>query len=150
MYVPTFGVVLSNLGIDHQEFARAESVRIPVSLLRFLLQLALLNSDFAEASYLAENPDVANAVQTGKIEDPRLHYLGNGYFEGRTGGIPPLDEQWYLQAYKDVANAIVGGQVASAAEHFRSVGAGELRAPSAKYEPDTVEWGRAFGKAPAR
>jgi hypothetical protein len=146
MYVPPFNTILSNLGIDLQEFAGAESVRVPASLLRFLLQLALVNSDFSVDTYLAENPDVANAVRIGKIENPRLHYLGDGYFEGRTGGVPPLDERWYLQTYKDVAVAVANGQVASAAEHFRSVGASELRAPSAQYEPDAVEWGKAFGK----
>jgi hypothetical protein len=148
MYVPPFGAILNNLGIDLQEFTTAESVRVPTSLLRFLLQLALVDSDFSEDTYLAENPDVANAVRTGKIEDPRLHYLGDGYFEGRTGGGGPLDEQWYLRTYKDVADAVAKGRVASAAEHFRSVGAAELRAPNALYEPDAVEWGKAFGKAP--
>jgi hypothetical protein len=148
MYVPPLGAILSNLGIDLQEFAHAENVRVPTSLLRFLLQLALVNSDFSEDTYLAENPDVADAVRTGQIENPRLHYLGNGYFEGRTGGGPPLDEEWYLRTYPDVADAVANGRVASAAEHFQSVGARELRAPNSLYEPDAVEWGKAFGKEP--
>jgi hypothetical protein len=146
MYIPPLDAILRNLEISREELAERQVVEVPVSLLRFLLQLAVLNSDFDQESYLLANPDVAAAVKRGNIENPRLHYVGNGYFEGRVGGVPSVDESWYLSAYPDVAAAVQSKQILSGADHFKSTGAAELRAPSSSYELDAVQWGKALGK----
>jgi hypothetical protein len=146
MYVLHFEAMLKNLGITREEFLSSEHVKVPTSMLRFLLQIALANGDFNEPGYLQENPDIATAVQKGKIESARLHYIGNGYFEGRLGATPEVDEQWYLRTYKDVADGVRSRKVQSGQQHFAQRGAAEMRAPSALYEPDAVQWARAFGK----
>jgi hypothetical protein len=146
MYVPSLDAILSNLGMTKSEFEAAKTVEIPSSLLTFLLRIALANSDFSETSYLAANPDVAAASKKGTVQNPRLHYIGDGYFEGRQGGMPDLDEKWYLRSYPDVAEAVRRRTTQSAAQHFWNVGAAEFRAPAEAYLSDAVHWGKAFGK----
>src|SRR5204863_4367348 len=107
----------------------------------------LLESDFSEDSYLDANPDLQEAVSTGVIEDPRLHYVGTGFFECRSGATPAVDEEWYLKTFPDVATALRKGHIASATEHFETIGINELRAPGPDYESDAVEWGKALGGA---
>jgi hypothetical protein len=146
MYVPHFDALLTNLGMTREEFASAERVMVPKAMLRFLMQVALTNSDFNETGYLESNPDVAAAVKAGRIESARLHYIGDGYFEDRRGATPEVDERWYLRTYTDVADAVRARTVESAQQHFAQCGATEMRAPSALYEPDAVQWARAVGK----
>jgi hypothetical protein len=148
MYTPRFDVVLRSLNLTLGQYREASSLTIPAKLLRFLLQRVLLETDFDEKSYLSENPDISDAVNRGLIDNPKLHYLGNGYFEGRLGGTPRVDEEWYLRTYPDVAAAVRAGSVASGSDHFNKVGAAEFRAPGPTYEEDAVEWGKAFGKTP--
>jgi len=147
MYIPRFDLVLHHLNLSQQKYEEASSVTIPAALLRFLLQLVLLETDFNEEGYLKENRDISDAVNSGHIESPRLHYIGTGYFEGRRGATPKVDEAWYLKNFPDVAVAVRAGVVASARDHFEAVGAAEFRAPSADYEMDAVEWAKAFGKS---
>jgi hypothetical protein len=78
------------------------------------------------------------------VDDPRLHYVGFGYFEGRSGATPEVDEGWYLRTYKDVADAVAAKAIDSASEHFRVVGAAEGRSPSAAYVPAAEQWKKAF------
>ena len=40
-----------------------------------------------------------------------------------------VDEFWYLQTYRDVADAVLEGRVQSAADHYRSAGYFEDRMP---------------------
>jgi len=141
MYMPTFDVFLSELNITRQEIIADASVTIPTKLFRFLLQVALLDSEFNEDGYLAANPDIPEAFEASAIDDPRQHDVWTGYFEDRIGTTPAVDEEWYLNAYPDVATAVQAGTVASAAEHFATVGAKELRAPGAKFEEDAGHWG---------
>jgi hypothetical protein len=125
-----------NLGTLNEQCA----VSVPGPLLRHLLQLAVAAGDFDEQSYLAANPDVAQAIKAGKLRNARLHYVSQGYFEGRRGGHPRVDEAWYLKRNPDVAEAVKAGTVASGSEHFVARGAEELRAPAAKYEKDCQRW----------
>jgi len=126
-------------------------VKIPVGLLKFLLQLAIAYADFDEESYLKENPDVRDAVNRGEIENGRFHYIGFGYFEGRRGGMATVDESWYLRQYPDVANAVKNGQIKSATRHFDSIGGGEGRSPSADQQDNAAQWKEAiFGMTKAK
>jgi hypothetical protein len=74
----------------------------------------------------------------------RRHYIGFGYFEGRLGATPDVDERWYLCANPDVGAAVKAGKPASAREHFALAGTGEWRSPSARYEGDAAQWKRAL------
>jgi membrane peptidoglycan carboxypeptidase len=93
---------------------------------------------------LKENPDVAEAVRKGQVENAQQHYSGFGYFEGRTGGTPAVSERWYLATYPDVATAVRQGKVTSATEHYNVVGGAEGRSPSADYVTAAEKWKRAL------
>jgi len=140
MYVPPYDAVLGSIGSSREEIETVSEVTIPAQLFRFLMQIAVAHSDFNEAGYLRANPDVAEALQSGEVESARLHYVGFGYFEGRTGATPDVDEKWYLKAYPDVGSAVRAGRIGSATEHFAVVGASEGRSPNVRYTGDAEQW----------
>jgi hypothetical protein len=144
MYVPPLDSLLKAIGISREEFHNSTEVVVPTELLKLLLQVAIANSDFNSVGYLRENPDIADAVQSATLDDPRLHYVGYGFFEGRLGATPEVDERWYLRTYTDVGDAVRSGDVASAAEHFRVIGATEGRSPSATYSLAAEQWKKVF------
>jgi hypothetical protein len=144
MYVPPFDPLLRAIGMTAVEFESSTEVRIPKELLKLLLQVAVANSDFNEAGYLRENPDIAAAVRTGKVKDPHLHYVGFGYFEGRDGATPDVDEGWYLRTNTDVADGVRSGRIGSATQHFRVAGVVEGRSPSAAYSVVAEQWKKAL------
>jgi hypothetical protein len=140
MYLPPYQQLLraTHNAIDSEH--APEQVTISIGLFNFLLQVALASSDFDEERYLAANPEVRDHIAlTGKIT-PNQHFIGFGYFEGRKGALPEVDELWYLETYPDVAAAIPNGEIASATEHFEKVGAIEGRAPSAEYVDVANQW----------
>jgi hypothetical protein len=143
MYVPPFDSLLTAIGVTRAEFEDAAVVVVPTELLKLLLQVAVASGDFNEIGYIRDNPDIAGAVEAGKVEDARLHYVGFGYFESRSGATPEVDEAWYLRTYSDVADAVAARSVGSAAEHFRVIGAAEGRSPNAFYVPAAEQWKKA-------
>jgi hypothetical protein len=145
MYVPPFDSLLKAIGTTPVEFESSTEVLVPKELLRLLLQVAVANSDFNEVGYLRENPDIAAAIRSGKIEDSLLHYVGFGYFESRDGATPDVDEAWYLRTYADVADGVRSGQIDSATKHFRVAGVIEGRSPSAAYSVAAEQWKKVFG-----
>jgi hypothetical protein len=147
MYVPPFDSLLKAIGVSRQDFEQTTHVTIPTELLRLLLQIAIANSDFNSKGYLSANPDVAESVQSGVTKDPHVHYVGFGFFEGRAGATPEVDEAWYLRTYPDVADGLKSGQVKSAAEHFRVAGVIEGRSPSLGYSLAAEQWKRVFGRS---
>ena len=144
MYVPPLDSLLRALGMDRAAYGSTDTLALPKEMFKLLVQLALANSDFNEAGYLKANPDVAEAVTAGDVEDARLHYIGFGYFEGRLGGTPAVDERWYLNTYSDVAQGVRAGKIGSASEHYDVIGASEGRSPSADYLPIAEHWKKAL------
>ena len=136
--------LLTAVGVTRAEFENASVVVVPTELLKLLLQVAVASGDFNEVGYLRDNPDIAGAVKAGKLEDARLHYVGFGYFESRSGATPEVDEGWYLRIYPDVAEAVAARSVGSAAEHFRVAGAAEGRSPNDFYLPAAEQWKKAI------
>jgi hypothetical protein len=61
--------------------------------------------------------------------------------------VPEVDEAWYLRIYTDVAGGVRSGESASAAEHFRVVGASEGRSPSAANSITAEQWKKAFKRS---
>ncbi len=147
MYVPPLDSILRSIGLDRASFDAARTVKIPKELFSLLLQVAAASSEFNEAGYLRENPDIAAAVRSGAVEDARAHYIGYGFLEGRLGATPGVDERWYMQTYADVAQAVRQGKVASAQEHYSVMGAAEGRSPSPEHTAVAVQWKRALAKA---
>jgi hypothetical protein len=144
MFVPSIESLSNKLNFARSSLDEDGTVRVPAAMLKFLLQIALTAVEFDEGAYLKENPDVAEAVERGDIESAYLHYIGFGYFEGRSGGGPEVDEDWYLQKYPDVASGIRNAQINSASQHFHRVGAAEGRSPSADQQDSATQWKRAL------
>ena len=144
MFVPPYEPLLKSLNSTRDQAEAAQEIKVPLPLLKLLLQIALAQADFNEDSYLAANPDVKEAVERGDVESGLLHFIGFGYFEGRSGGMAIVDEDWYLKKYPDVVRWIKKGAVSSADQHFNTVGAGEGRSPNAFEEENAFQWKNAL------
>ncbi|WP_420414257.1 Ig-like domain-containing protein [Roseibium sp.] len=83
---------------------------------------------FDEAFYLAQNPDVAAAIEAGLIASAEAHFNLIGFQEGRDPN-PLFDVSFYLQQYPDVAQAGT-----NPFDHFNSMGGGENRNPNALFD----------------
>lgn len=108
-----------------------------VELLHFSDQVVLVDTPmnlgpklFDETFYLAQNPDVAAAIESGLLASGWQHYSAWGAREGRNVNVL-FDEQWYLERYADVAAAVENGCLINGYEHYRSWGWAEGRDPSA-------------------
>ncbi len=143
MYIPHYDAILHAIGTSRAELNDKSDITIPMSLFKFLFQIAVVNAEFNPQGYLALNRDVQDAVKKGQIRDAKFHYVGFGFFEGRRGATPGVDEAWYRRAYADVGTAVRNGTIGSGNEHFSTIGAEEFRAPTAAYESDAAEWKRA-------
>lgn len=82
---------------------------------------------FNEQYYLANNPDVAAAVNSGAISSGAEHFTSFGLAEGRTRISAFYNEQTYLTANPDVAAAVASGALRSGLQHFALSGFGEGR-----------------------
>jgi hypothetical protein len=96
-----------------------------------IIRLLLRSVPVDEAWYLAEYPDIAEAVAAGEVKSARHHFIDSGYFEGRLPAPMDIDEAWYLSEYPDVAEGIERGEIQSARQHFLEHGYDEGRSPSA-------------------
>jgi Ca2+-binding RTX toxin-like protein len=86
-----------------------------------------------EEWYLANNPDVAQAVEQGVLESGAQHFQLRGQLEGRQPN-PVSDnlgngfsENAYLDRYADVRAAVVNGSFASGYQHYQLAGRAEGR-----------------------
>jgi hypothetical protein len=147
VYVPHYDAILHAIGTTRKELDGKTEIEIPLSLFKFLLQIALVNAEFNSAGYLAANRDIQEATRKGQVPDPKVHYVNFGFFEGRRGALPTVDESWYRRTYADIAAAVRIGSITSGSEHFNTIGAEEFRAPSAAFQADATEWKKASGKA---
>jgi hypothetical protein len=147
MYVPHYDAILHGIGTNRAELSKRQAIEIPVSLFKFLLKIALTNAEFNLPGYLAMNRDVQDAAKKGQVPDANVHYVNFGFFEGRRGATPAVDEAWYRRNYLDIAAAVRRGDIASGGEHFNTIGAEEFRAPSAVFVEDALEWEKACGRS---
>ena len=146
MYIPHYDAILHAVGTSREDLTRQTEITIPLSLFKHLLQIALVHGDFNLAGYLAENRDVQEAAKKGLVPDPKMHYVGFGFFEGRRGATPAVDESWYRRTYSDIAVAIRKGEIPSGSDHFNIKGAEEFRAPTAAHVDDANEWKKACSR----
>jgi hypothetical protein len=83
--------------------------------------------------YLAQNADVAAAVEAGAFASAADHFQSYGLFEGRAGNAL-FSAEAYLAMYPDVAAAVEAGALASAQQHYAQYGAAEGRDPSGWFD----------------
>ena len=93
------------------------------------LRLLLAGVDVDEGWYLAQNPDIAEAIRAGTTELAKRHFVEYGYFEGRLPFHIAVDERWYLLQNPDVAENVRRGVVEFAQRHFELNGYREGRLP---------------------
>jgi hypothetical protein len=147
MYVPHYDAILHAIGTSRQALTGQTEITIPLSLFQFLLKNELNHSEFNATGYLSSNRDIQDAIKVGRVPDPKEHYVNFGFFEGRLGATPTVDESWYRRTYADIGAAVRKGEIASGAEHFQVKGAEEFRAPSAAHQADAIAWKKATGNA---
>ncbi|MGF1494937.1 MAG: alkaline phosphatase D family protein [Microcoleaceae cyanobacterium] len=88
---------------------------------------------FNETFYLANNPDVRVAVESGAISSGFAHFLESGQFQVRQPSAL-YNEAEYLAENPDVVQFIAQGFVVSGFQHFVEVGQFELRDPSLLFD----------------
>jgi hypothetical protein len=129
-YLPHIDMFLRALRINKERLGSKTKIAIDAKLLRHLLQALAEAAPFSDEFYLRNNPDVAEAHAAGQIESLHAHFVEQGYFEGRSGAAPLVNEAFYTSAYADVAEAVRRGDVASGTEHYLRSGAAEGRMPN--------------------
>jgi hypothetical protein len=83
--------------------------------------------------YLANNPDIRDAVANGAVSGPAEHFRRFGFYEHRKPYQINVDEAWYLDAYPDVKSGLDTGHFESAQNHFDVLGFKEGRYPFANF-----------------
>lgn len=106
-------------------------LRVNVSYDNFidLLRSIISGIELDEEWYLQEYPDIAEAVQAGRVMSGKQHFVEDGYFEGRLPFPMPVDERWYLEQNPDVAENVRKGLLSSGQQHFAEDGYREGRLP---------------------
>lgn len=126
-YLPPFDVIKRpvelSTGKDHVT-ATMGYERL-LELIRHLLSQVVVDEQW----YLAQYPDVAEAIDRGKKTSATQHFIDNGYFENCLPFFIPVNELWYLTNYPDVAASVRQGTEPSAQAHFMRSGYREGRLP---------------------
>jgi hypothetical protein len=139
-YVPHVDLLLQALRVNRERLNSKSKIAIDAKLLRTLLQTMVSSLEFSEEFYLETYPDIAEAYAAGQIPDLRRHFIDLGFFEGRMGFPPAVDEAYYTSLYKDVGAAVQRGEITSATEHYLRSGASEGRIPNAQMKPVVDSW----------
>jgi hypothetical protein len=86
-----------------------------------------------EPWYLAQSPDVKEAIERGEFESASDHFVKVGYYEHRMPYEIDVDESWYLDNYGDIAAAVEQKVFPSGRAHFYQLGYREGRFPHANF-----------------
>lgn len=125
-YLTPLKPALRALGIKGDVPERFEVSR---EQLKAFLSVLLRGVTFDEEWYLAQYPDIADAVAGGHFRSARDHFVEHGYWEGRHPGHVVVDEEWYANVNSDVAEGVALGEIRTCQEHFDQHGRQEGRLP---------------------
>ena len=139
-YLPHIDLLLQAMRINRDRLNSRSKIAIDARLLRTLIQAIIVHLPFSAEFYQATYPDIALAAAAGHIPDLHRHFVETGFFEGRAGAPPQVDEPFYRALNADVAQAIARGDVGSGAEHYLVSGAAEGRVPNAATRSDVETW----------
>lgn len=139
-YFPHIDLLLQALRINRDRLNSKSKIAIDAKLLKAVLQAMVAGAPFNEEFYKQSYPDLAAAQASGQIPDLRQHFIETGYFEGRFGAPPQVDEAYYTSTYKDVGQAVLKGDVSSGTEHYLRSGASEGRVPNEEVRPELEAW----------
>jgi hypothetical protein len=126
-YLPPFETLRSSLTITaiKGEMMVSCSYQDMVQVLRRLIS----GVEVDEAWYLEQYPDIAEAIAKGTVQSARLHFINDGYFEGRMPFPILVDERYYLAQNTGVADHVRKGLLTSGQQHFDENGYAEGRLP---------------------
>jgi hypothetical protein len=146
--IPNGRLLLESIGLTRERLNAGPRIKVPVpaSLLKELLLIAASNLPFDQEFYLENYPDIAKAIDHGRVSSARAHFIEEGFLEGRFGSKPQVDEGYYKNAYPDVAAAVNAGGIASALEHYMRAGAYEARIPNPVGGNSLARWMTILGK----
>jgi hypothetical protein len=139
-YFPHVDLLVQALRINRDRLNGRGKIAIDARLLRRIIQCAIERLPFSPAYYRETYPDIAAAADAGQIPDLHRHYVETGYFEGRHGCSPEVEEAFYRETYADVAEAVARGEIASAALHYMVTGAAEGRVPRPALAEEVAAW----------
>jgi hypothetical protein len=145
-YFPDFKS-LTEICPDLKTKREADTVQVKASFIKLLIEEVVSRIYFDDDYYYRNNPDVAEALRTGKVTSLQEHFIHTGYFEGRRPSPLYVDSAWYVSNYPDIAEALARGEVASATRHFEDRGLQEGRAGSSRQLEDMRRWSEIAGDA---
>jgi hypothetical protein len=126
-YLPPFEILKSYLTISSVKGELMVSCTYD-SMVQILRRL-IIGLEVDEAWYLQRYPDIARAIEEGIVESARLHFVNDGYFEGRLPFAIRVDERYYLANNQGVAEYVRKGMLESGQQHFEENGYIEGRLP---------------------
>jgi hypothetical protein len=140
--IPNGRLLIERIGLSRDRLTAGikSKVAVPTQLLKELLMIAASALPFDLDFYLATYPDIREAYDAGQIDDPKTHFIEEGYIEGRFGSKPNVDEEFYTSTYPDVKAAIATGNVQSALDHYVRAGVYEARFPNSESVANTKRW----------
>ncbi len=94
-----------------------------------MLRQVIIGVEVNERWYLERYPDIADAIEKGLVKSARLHFVNDGYFEGRMPFPLHVDERYYLAQNAGVAEFVRKGMLGSGQQHFDENGYQEGRLP---------------------
>ena len=94
-----------------------------------LLRRVIIGVEVDEAWYLDRYPDIAEAISQGVVKSARLHFVNDGYFEGRMPFPIRVDERYYLAQNAGVSDFVRKGMLVTGQQHFDENGYAEGRLP---------------------
>lgn len=126
-YLPPFEVLNSYLTISS---VKGElMVTCSYENLIQLLRRAIVGIEVDEQWYLKRYPDIAEAIDKGLVQSARLHFISDGYFEGRLPFPINVEERYYLAQNAGIAEYVRKGMLENGQQHFDENGYVEGRLP---------------------
>jgi hypothetical protein len=146
--IPNGRFLIESIGLtqDRLEANLKTKVGVPTQVLRELIRIMASTLPFDRDFYLSTYPDIREAYDDGRVADPKMHFVEQGYFEGRLGSKPNIDEEYYRAMYPDVGAAIEAGELQSALEHYLRAGVFEARFPNSESVAGTKRWLEILGR----
>jgi hypothetical protein len=126
-YLPPFEVLKSFLTISNVKGELMVSCSYE-NLLQ-MLRRVITGVEVDERWYLERYPDIADAIDRGVVQSARLHFINDGFFEGRMPFPIHVDERYYLSQNAGVAEYVRTGMLESGQQHFDENGYAEGRLP---------------------
>lgn len=126
-YLPPFDVLKSYLTI---ESVNGEvMVKCSYENLVQLVRRLIAGIDIDEKWYLTRYGDIAEAIRSGVVPSAKMHFVNDGYFEGRWPFDIRVDERYYLENNPGVADHVRRGLLENGQQHFNENGYVEGRLP---------------------